>query len=62
MHVRWVKSHMTAKDVEEGKITYEDWVGNAKADKTAKKGAQQHGIPGGIENITTKNWLWQLHG
>ena len=68
IHVRWVKSHMTAKDVEKGKITYEDWVGNAKADKTAKKGAQQHGIPGGIEKYYHKElavaiaWLRYLVG
>ena len=54
LKIVWVRSHLTAQDVEDGKIAYAYWVGNDKADKTAKLGAAQHAIPVGIEKYYFK--------
>ena len=42
--IKWVRSHLKAVDVEEGAITYLDWVGNDWADTAAKGGANQHAV------------------
>ena len=66
--IEWVRSHLTAQDVEEGKISYAHWVGNDKADKAAKLGAALHAIPAGIEKYYFKElavsigWLRYLMG
>ena len=38
--IRWVPSHQTEKDVEDGRITQADMQGNAAADKLASEAAQ----------------------
>ena len=66
--MEWVRSHQTAQDVEEGRITYKNWVGNDKADKAAKQGAAKHALPPGIEKYYFKElgvaigWLRYLMG
>jgi len=43
--IRWVPAHQTAEDVQQGRISHDDWVGNMHADEAAKKGAAMHRVP-----------------
>ena len=40
--IRWMPAHCTEADVQEGKVGWLDWVGNAYADEWAKNGAKMH--------------------
>ena len=43
--VSWVKGHATQIDIDRGRSTYEDKLGNDGADKFAVAGASQHQVP-----------------
>jgi len=43
--VSWVKAHATQIDVDRGRVTYEDKIGNDGADKLAVAGASLHQVP-----------------
>ena len=43
--VSWVKGHVTQMDIDRGRSTYEDKLGNHGADKLAVAGASQHQVP-----------------
>ena len=58
-----VRAHTTWADVRMGRVTAEDKVGNAWADKLAVAGAEEHAMSAKLQdNVRTKrNYMKKLH-
>ena len=58
VHVSWVKGHAKQVDIERGRTTEEDKLGNDGADALAVKGAQLHPVPSEVLESATQRKQW----
>ena len=45
VRARWIRAHCAAWQVQSGVVSYRDWLGNQRADKTAKSASEQGRVP-----------------